>query len=182
MSGWAKTVVRRLRGEYPEARCALTHGNPYELVVSTILSAQCTDEMVNKVTPALFAKYPTADDLAKARLPSVEKLVKSTGFFRNKARNITGMAKTLVSALKRDDFDFSQYKDVYVEKLTNLIQMKVEGKEIVAPPPEAATEVINLMDALRESVARAKGSAKVKPPRKMAPSRTKPAKGKKRTG
>ncbi|MCK6458265.1 MAG: endonuclease III [Planctomycetes bacterium] len=96
MSEWGKTVVRRLRGEYPEARCALTHADPYQLTVSTILSAQCTDEMVNKVTPALFAKYPTADDLAKARLPSVEKLVKSTGFFRNKARNITGMAKALV--------------------------------------------------------------------------------------
>ncbi len=97
MSEWAKTVVRRLRGEYPEARCALTHKNPYELIVSTILSAQCTDEMVNKVTPALFRKYPTAEDLAKARLPSVEKLVRSTGFFRNKARNITGMAKKLVA-------------------------------------------------------------------------------------
>lgn len=94
---WAHTVVRRLRGEYPDARCALTHGNPYELIVSTILSAQCTDEMVNRVTPALFREYPTAAALAKARLPAVEKLIKSTGFFRNKARNITGMAKTLVA-------------------------------------------------------------------------------------
>jgi len=99
-SSWAKTVVRRLRGEYPEARCALTHGNPYELVVSTILSAQCTDEMVNRVTPALFKRYPTAEKLAKARLPDVEKLVKSTGFFRNKAKNIRGMAKTVVADFK----------------------------------------------------------------------------------
>ena len=97
---WAATVVRRLRGEYPDARCALTHGNPYELIVSTILSAQCTDEMVNRVTPALFREYPTAADLAKARLPAVEKLIRSTGFFRNKSKNITGMAKTLVA-----DFD-----------------------------------------------------------------------------
>jgi endonuclease-3 len=94
---WAKTVVRRLRGEYPEARCALGHANPYELTVATILSAQCTDEMVNKVTPELFRRYPTAAALARARLPAVEKLVKSTGFFRNKARNIVGMAKTIVS-------------------------------------------------------------------------------------
>jgi len=94
---WAKTVLRRLRGEYPEARCALLHENPYELIVSTILSAQCTDEMVNRVTPELFRRYPTAASLAKARLPSVEKLVKSTGFFRNKARNITGMAKKVVA-------------------------------------------------------------------------------------
>jgi endonuclease-3 len=97
---WGKTVVRRLRGEYPEARCALTHEDPYQLTVSTILSAQCTDEMVNRVTPALFRKYPTAGALAKARLPTVEKLVKSTGFFRNKARNITGMAKKLVADFK----------------------------------------------------------------------------------
>ncbi|MFI5404091.1 MAG: endonuclease III [Planctomycetota bacterium] len=94
---WAKAIVRRLQGEYPEARCALLHGNPYELVVSTILSAQCTDEMVNRVTPALFRRYPTAEKLARAQRPAVEKLVKSTGFFRNKARNITGMAKTLVA-------------------------------------------------------------------------------------
>jgi endonuclease-3 len=93
---WAQTVVSRLRGEYPEARCALTHGNPYELVVSTILSAQCTDEMVNRVTPELFRRYPTAEKLAKAKKPAVEKLIKSTGFFRNKTKNITGMAKTLV--------------------------------------------------------------------------------------
>jgi len=94
---WAQTVVRRLRGEYPEARCALTHQSPYELVVSTILSAQCTDEMVNRVTPDLFRRYPTAEKLAKAPKPAVEKLIKSTGFFRNKTKNITGMAKTLVA-------------------------------------------------------------------------------------
>jgi len=96
-SAWAKTVVRRLRGEYPEAQCALTHENPYELTVSTILSAQCTDEMVNRVTPALFRRYPTPEKLAKAGLPAVEKLIKSTGFFRNKAKSITGMAKKVVS-------------------------------------------------------------------------------------
>jgi endonuclease-3 len=95
-SSWAKTVVRRLRGEYPEAQCALTHEDPYQLIVATILSAQCTDEMVNRVTPALFRRYPTAEKLAKARIPDVEALIKSTGFFRNKAKNITGMAKTLV--------------------------------------------------------------------------------------
>lgn len=93
---WAQTIVRRLHGEYPEARCALLHGNPFELIVSTILSAQCTDERVNQVTPALFRRYPTAEKLAKAGRPAVEKLVKSTGFFRNKARNLTGMAKTVV--------------------------------------------------------------------------------------
>jgi endonuclease-3 len=97
VKAWARTIVRRLRGEYPDARCALTHGNPFELIVSTILSAQCTDEMVNRVTPGLFRRYPTAERLAKARAPSVEKLIKSTGFFRNKTRSITGMARKLVA-------------------------------------------------------------------------------------
>jgi len=96
-SAWARTIVRRLHGEYPDCRCALTHANPYELIVATILSAQCTDEMVNKVTPALFRRYPTPAALARARQPAVEKLVKSTGFFRNKAKNIIGMARKVVA-------------------------------------------------------------------------------------
>jgi len=94
---WARTVVRRLRGEYPDCRCALVHSSPYELIVATILSAQCTDEMVNKTTPALFARYPTVDALARARLPTVERLVKSTGFYRNKAKSIVGMAQRVVA-------------------------------------------------------------------------------------
>jgi endonuclease-3 len=93
----ARDVLQRLRKEFPEAKCALEHETPHQLLVATILSAQCTDEMVNKVTPELFRRYPTAEALAKARRPDVEKLVKSTGFFRNKAKNITGMAKTVVS-------------------------------------------------------------------------------------
>ena len=77
---------------YPAAHCALHHRNPYELAVATILSAQCTDERVNKVTPALFERYPEAEDLAGARQSDVEELIHSTGFFRNKARNLIGMA------------------------------------------------------------------------------------------
>ncbi len=94
---WARTVVRRLRKEYPDAECALLHQNPYELIVATILSAQCTDEMVNKVTPKLFGRYPEAQKLARARQATVERLVHSTGFFRNKAKNLIGMAKTVMS-------------------------------------------------------------------------------------
>ena len=77
---------------YPAAHCALHHRNPYELAVATILSAQCTDERVNKVTPALFERYPEAEDLAGARRSDVEELIHSTGFFRNKAKNLIGMA------------------------------------------------------------------------------------------
>ena len=94
---WARTVVRRLRKEYPDAECALLHDNPYELIVATILSAQCTDEMVNRVTPKLFRRYPAAQKLARARQATVERLIHSTGFFRNKARNLIGMAKTVMS-------------------------------------------------------------------------------------
>lgn len=91
----AAEVVRRLREEYPDARCALDHSNAYELLVATILSAQCTDERVNMVTPALFAKYPTPADLAHADPSELEGLIVSTGFFRAKAKNLIGMAQAL---------------------------------------------------------------------------------------
>jgi endonuclease-3 len=88
-------VRERLALEYPEAVCALVHDDPFQLLVATILSAQTTDENVNKVTPALFAKYPTASDLAHADPEDVERLVFQTGFFRSKTKNLLGMARTL---------------------------------------------------------------------------------------
>ncbi len=81
--------------EYPgsaEQLCALDHSDPFELLAATILSAQCTDKRVNLTTPALFARFPDARSLAAAALPEVEALVKSTGFFRSKARSLVGMA------------------------------------------------------------------------------------------
>ena len=93
------TIVRRLQKAYPEAECALHHRNAFELLVATILSAQCTDATVNKVTPALFARYPTPHALAAAQREDVEQLVHSTGFFRAKAKSIQGAAQMLV-----DDF------------------------------------------------------------------------------
>ncbi len=95
-AGWARVIVRRLKKAYPGARCALEHRTPFELLVATILSAQCTDARVNMVTPALFAKYPTAGALAQASQADVEDLIRSTGFFRNKARNLIAMAQALV--------------------------------------------------------------------------------------
>ncbi len=88
----AKKIVAKLKAEYPDAHCALDHRTPFELLAATILSAQCTDVRVNMVTPALFAKYPTARDLAAARPEDVEDLVRSTGFFRNKTKSLIGMA------------------------------------------------------------------------------------------
>jgi len=91
----AEEVRIRLAREYPGAECALIHDNPFQLLTATILSAQTTDENVNKVTPALFAKYPTAHDLALADPEDVERIVFTTGFYRSKAKNILGMARAL---------------------------------------------------------------------------------------
>lgn len=82
---------------FPQAECALKHRNAFELLVATILSAQCTDERVNKVTPGLFAKYPTPRDFAGLQQEVLEQDIRSTGFFRNKAKSIIGAAKKLVA-------------------------------------------------------------------------------------
>ncbi|HSE51254.1 MAG TPA: endonuclease III [Gemmatimonadales bacterium] len=91
------TIVSRLKREYPDAHCELDYRAPFELLVATILSAQCTDARVNLVTPALFARYPTPAALAAARQEDVEALIRSTGFFRNKARSLIGMAQALAA-------------------------------------------------------------------------------------
>jgi endonuclease III len=92
----ARKIIARLKREYPDATCALHHSNALELVVATILSAQCTDARVNMVTPHLFAKYRTAADYAAADPRILEKEIQSTGFFRNKTKSIIGMAQALV--------------------------------------------------------------------------------------
>ncbi len=92
----AKKIIQNLRRAYPDAHCALDHRNPLQLLVATILSAQCTDVRVNMVTPALFAKYRTAADFAAAPAEELENLIRSTGFFRNKARSIRNCCRTLV--------------------------------------------------------------------------------------
>jgi endonuclease III len=96
IKGRAREVARRLGEEYPEARCELNHEDPYQLLVATILSAQTTDARVNMVTPALFARYPSPENLAGASLPELEAIIHSTGFFSSKARNLVGMARALV--------------------------------------------------------------------------------------
>jgi endonuclease III len=93
---FAAQVAKRLRQSYPDARCALQFSNPLELLIATILSAQCTDVRVNMVTPELFKKYPTAADLAAAPIASIERIIQSTGFFRNKAKNIQACCRKLV--------------------------------------------------------------------------------------
>jgi endonuclease III len=92
----AALLLDRLLERYPDAHCALDFTNAFELLCATILSAQCTDKRVNMVTPALFARYPDARSLAAARQEDVEELIKSTGFFRNKAKSLIGMATAIV--------------------------------------------------------------------------------------
>jgi endonuclease III len=93
-------ILKGLEEAYPNAVCALQHRSPWELLVATILSAQCTDVRVNMVTPELFKRFPTPAAMAKASLPELEKLIKTTGFFRNKAKSIQGAARKMIA-----DFD-----------------------------------------------------------------------------
>jgi endonuclease-3 len=91
----ARAMLKKLRAEHPDAHCALDHASPFQLVVATILSAQCTDERVNKVTPALFRTYRNAKALGNAPDGELEEIIRSTGFFRAKARNLRGLGRTL---------------------------------------------------------------------------------------
>ena len=89
-------ILADLRAAHPGATCALLHSSPWELLVATILSAQCTDARVNMVTPALFRRFPAPAAMAKASLPEIEELIRTTGFYHNKAKSISGAAKDVV--------------------------------------------------------------------------------------
>ncbi len=89
-------ALKVLKREYPDAHCSLTHRNAFELLIATMLSAQCTDDRVNQVTPALFSKFPTPQAMAKASLPELERLIQSTGFYKAKALSLLESAKALV--------------------------------------------------------------------------------------
>jgi len=109
----AGLIVRRLRKAFPEANTALEHRTPVQLLVATILSAQCTDARVNKVTPSLFARFPTAADLAGADRPELEELIRTTGFFRNKAKSIQG-------ATQKIEADFGGHVPQTMDELLSL--------------------------------------------------------------
>ncbi|MBU7582567.1 MAG: endonuclease III [Nostoc sp. TH1S01] len=93
----ALEILHRLKHLYPDATCSLNYSTPVQLLVATILSAQCTDERVNQVTPALFSRFPDAASLANADLEELENLVRSTGFYRNKAKNIQAACRMIVN-------------------------------------------------------------------------------------
>src|SRR5678809_140598 len=90
-----RDIIRKLKRTYPDARCSLNHSNPFELLIATILSAQCTDERVNIVTADLFRKYTKPEDYLKVSPRELEKDIQSTGFFRNKTKSIQGASKLL---------------------------------------------------------------------------------------
>jgi len=93
----AGKILKVLRKTYPDTKCALHHKNPFQLAVATILSAQCTDKRMNMVTPELFKKYPTPKHFAKAPIEAIEKLIHSTGFYKNKAKSIKGLSQKLIA-------------------------------------------------------------------------------------
>ena len=90
-------LLQLLNEHYPDAHCELSYNNPFELLVATVLSAQCTDVMVNKATPALFAAYPTAEKMSRVSVEQIEKHIKSLGLYRNKAKNLLSLAQDLVT-------------------------------------------------------------------------------------
>ena len=96
----AVEIVKKLTEMYPDAKCSLDFKTPFEMLVAVCLSAQCTDERVNKTTPSIFAQYDTPEDLANAKLEDLEKLVRPCGFYKNKSKNLISAGKTIVS-----DFD-----------------------------------------------------------------------------
>lgn len=112
-------ILRRLKGEFPQPRTALLHQNPFQLLIATILSAQCTDERVNMVTPGLFKKYPTPKHFASANQLELEKDIHSTGFFRMKAKNIIGCSKALME----------KHKGVVPDALDLLVQLPGVGRK-----------------------------------------------------
>lgn len=98
-----RAVLKKLKFHYKSAKCALKHKNPWQLLIATMLSAQCTDERVNLVTPILFSKFKNAKEMAKANIREVEKLVYSTGFYKNKARNIIRASRAIANLGKFPD-------------------------------------------------------------------------------
>ena len=131
----AKRILRDLTTAYPDARIALDFTTPLELLVATILSAQCTDERVNMVTPALFKKYRTAAAFTRASLPKLEAEIRSTGFYRAKARSLVGMAQALVD---RHEGEVPRRRDALVAlpgvglKTANVVLGNAFGEQAIA--------------------------------------------------
>jgi endonuclease-3 len=119
VKGQASTIYERLSAAYPDAHCALDFTNPFQLLVATILSAQCTDKRVNMVTPVLFKRYPAPADLASAKTEELEEIIKSTGVFRNKAKSLIGMATAVAE----------QHAGVIPDEMDQLVKLPGVGRK-----------------------------------------------------
>ena len=142
-----REIVKRLERTYPDAKCALRHSNPFQLLVATILSAQCTDERVNKVTLGLFQKYPTPHDFAALRQEVLEEEVRSTGFFRNKSKSILGAARKIVQ-------DFGGKVPQTMEELLTLPGVARKTANVVLGNAYGVTEGIAVDTHVRRLVKR----------------------------
>ncbi len=143
----ALLCVEALKKEYPDATCSLVANDPFQLLVATRLSAQCTDARVNLVTPALFEKYPTVEDFANAELRDVEELIKSCGFYHDKAKSIIGMAQGVIERFDGkvpDNIEDLTSLPGVGRKTANLIVGDVYGKPAVV----ADTHLIRITNLL----------------------------------
>jgi endonuclease-3 len=118
-SDFKKQIIKKLSNKYANAKCALRHETPFQLLIATILSAQCTDERVNKVTPDLFEAYGEPKTLAQAPLENIETLIHSTGFFKNKAKNIKGCSQIIAD----------KYQNGLPQNLEELVQLPGVGRK-----------------------------------------------------
>ncbi len=112
-------LLKMLKRTYPEAKCSLDYATPYQLLAATVLSAQCTDERVNKVTPALFKKFPDAKAMAKGKISEIEELIRTTGFFKSKAKSLSESAKALVEL----------YDGVVPREMDQLVALRGVGRK-----------------------------------------------------
>ena len=147
-------VIEILQQRYPDVQTALDHKDPYELLMATILSAQCTDKRVNMVTPALFRKYPDARSMSRARRSSVEKLIMSTGFFRNKSKNLIGCAKGIVNdhgGRVPDSMNALTALDGVGRKTANCVLGNAYGKNIGVVVDTHVKRISNLLSLSKTS-------------------------------
>jgi endonuclease-3 len=150
----AKNIVALLKGEYPDAHCELDFRTPYELIVATILSAQCTDARVNMVTPTLFARYPTAKALSEANPAEVEDIIRSTGFFRNKTKSLIGMASALVAdhgGQVPDEMEALRVLPGVGRKTANVVLGNAFGKNEGVTVDTHVTRLANLLGLTKEA-------------------------------
>ena len=127
----ARAILKLLKKEYPDVKCYLHHGKPHELLFATILSAQCTDERVNKVTPVLFSRYKTLKDYAGANIKELEKIIHPTGFYKQKAKYIRGSARVLLEKHRGripDSMEELTLLPGVARKTANIVLANVHGK------------------------------------------------------